>query len=111
MRLGKEDPNLTEMSNTADWKLILFVQNTLSRDQMTELIKKLNRYLHSVRAISFINLGSFEGSFHQEIVQEGVNGKRKDISTTEEAPAPNNNKNPRGRKTLQIPHQKKEGHR
>jgi len=93
---GKEDPNLTEMSSTAGWKLILFAQNTLSRDQMMELIKKQNRYLHSVRAISFINLGSLEDLFHQEIVLEGVYGKRTDILTTEEAPAPNNNKKSTG---------------
>ena len=52
---------------------------------MTKLIQKQNSYLHSVRAISFINLGFLEGSFHQEIEQEGVNGKRKGISRTKES--------------------------
>jgi len=96
MKLGREDPNLTEMSNTADWKLVSFAQNTLLRDQLTELIKKKHRYLHNVRAISFINLGSLEGSFHQELVREGVNGKRKGTSTTEEAPAPIENEKSTG---------------
>ena len=64
MKLGKEDPKLTEISNTEDWKLIHFAQNTLSRDQMMEPMKKQNRYLHSVREISFINLGFLEGLFH-----------------------------------------------
>jgi len=63
LEMGKDDPRLTEMSNTGDWKLILFAQNTLSRDQMTEIMKKQNRYLHEVKAISFIHLGSLEGSF------------------------------------------------
>ena len=74
---GREDPNLTEMSNTGDWKLIPFAQNTLSRDQMTELIQKQNRYLHDVHAISFINIGSLEGSFRQEIGLENGGGSGK----------------------------------
>ena len=70
LKLGKNDPRLTNMSNTGDWKLIPFAQNTLSCDQMTELIKKQNRYLHEVTAISFINLGSLEGSFSSVIEEE-----------------------------------------
>ena len=50
--------------------------------------KKQNRYLHDVRAISFINLGSLESSFYQELARGGGNGKRKDITPTGEAPAP-----------------------
>ena len=56
LKKGRDDPRLTEMSNTAEWKLIPFAQNTLSRDQMTELIKKQNQYLHQVHAISLINM-------------------------------------------------------
>lgn len=63
LKLGREDPQLTDMSSTGDWKVIPFAQNTLSRDQMTELMKKQDRYLHEVRAISFINIGSLEGFF------------------------------------------------
>lgn len=37
---GRDDPTLTEMSNTDDWKLIPFAQNILSRDQMTIMINK-----------------------------------------------------------------------
>ena len=55
LKKGRDDLNLTAMSNTGEWKLILFAQNTLSRDQMTNLIKKQNRYLHEVHAIFFIN--------------------------------------------------------
>ena len=51
------------MSNTAEWKLIPFAQNTILRDQMAELLKKQNRYLHQVHAISFINIRSLEGTF------------------------------------------------
>jgi len=63
LKLGSEDLCLTDMSNTGDWKLIPVAQNTISRDYITELIKKQNRYLHEVKAIYFINLGSLEGSF------------------------------------------------
>jgi len=63
LKMGRDDPRLTEMSNTGDWKLIPFAQNTLSRDQMTEIMKKKNRYLHKVKAISLINLDSLKGSF------------------------------------------------
>jgi len=63
LNLGREDPQLTDLSNTGDWKLIPFAQNTL-----TELITKQHLYLHEVKAISFINLESLEGSFRLEIV-------------------------------------------
>ena len=45
-----------------------------------------------MKAISFINLGSLEGSFWQEIAQEGVGTKRKNPDDTVEAtpPVPNN---------------------
>jgi len=56
LKLGREDLRLTETSNTGDWKLIPVAQNTISRDQMTEIIKKQNRYLHEVTAIYFINI-------------------------------------------------------
>ena len=36
---GNEDETLTSMSNTAEWKLIPFANNILSRDQMTALVK------------------------------------------------------------------------
>ena len=36
---GNEDERLTSMSNTAEWKLIPFANNTLSRDQMTAMGK------------------------------------------------------------------------
>jgi len=65
LKKGQDDPNLTAMSNTGKWKLIPFTQNTLLRNQMTELIKKQNIYLHEVHAISFINIGSLEGSFQK----------------------------------------------
>jgi len=71
LKMGRDDPRLTAMSNTGDWKLIPFAQNTLSRDQMTEIIIKQNRYLHEMKAISFINLGSLEGSFRQDM-HDGV---------------------------------------
>ena len=82
IKMGRDDPRLTPMSNTGDWKLILFAQNTLSQDQMTEIMKKQNRYLHNMKAVSFINLGSLEGSFRQEIVQEGMGTKRKNPDET-----------------------------
>ena len=69
------------MSNTAEWKLIPFAQNTISRDQMTTLIQKQNKYLHETHAISFINVGSLEGSFWNTKVE--VSGKRK-MSSDEE---------------------------
>ena len=72
----KGDTILTEMSNTAECKLIPFAQNTLSRNQMIELIKKQNMYLHQVHAISFINIGSLEGSFQSGKRTEG-GSKRK----------------------------------
>ena len=75
LKKGREDPNLTDMSNTAEWKLIPFAQNTISRDQMTTLIQKQNKYLHETHAISFINVGSLEGSFWNTKVE--VSGKRK----------------------------------
>ena len=96
MKLGTDDPKLTDMSNTGEWKLIPFAQNTISRDQMTDLIKKQNRYLHDVRAISFINLGSLEGSFYQESARGGGNGKRKDITPTGEPSPPIANKKSTG---------------
>ena len=40
LKKGSEDTSLTAMSNTAEWKLIPFAQNTLLRNQMMELIKK-----------------------------------------------------------------------
>jgi len=39
-KMGKDDPRLKEMSNMGDWKLIPFTQNTLSCDQMMEIMKK-----------------------------------------------------------------------
>jgi len=83
---------LTDMSNTGDWKLIPFAQNMISRDQMNELIKKQNRYLHEVTVMSFINLGLLEGSFRQEVEQEGGGSKRKSSTDTMKAPLPVPNK-------------------
>ena len=60
---GNKDERLTRMSNTAEWKLIPFANNTLSRDQMKALVKKQNKYLYDVYAISYVNLGSLEGFF------------------------------------------------
>ena len=96
MKLGTDNPKLTDMSNTGEWKLIPFAQNTISRDQMTDLIQKQNRYLHDVRAISFINLGSLEGSFYQETAREGGNGKRKEITQTGDDSSPIVNKKSTG---------------
>ena len=63
---------------------------------MTELIKKQNRYLHEVTAIAFINLGSLEGSFRQEVEQEGGGSKRKISTDIVEAPPPVPNKKAAG---------------
>ena len=84
LKLRRDDPRLTAMSNTGYWKLIPFAQNTLSRDQMTEIMKKQNRYLHEMKAISFINLGSLEGSFRQDFMQDGAGTKRKNPDDTVE---------------------------
>ena len=79
---GEDDPNLTDMSNTAGWKLIPFTQNTLLRYQTTELIQRQNKYLHEVHAILFINIRSLEGSFWQEIQSAG--GSKRKLSVTGE---------------------------
>ena len=71
LKKGSDNTSLTEMSNTAEWKLIPFAQNTLSRDQATELIKKQNWYLHQAHAILFINIGSLDGSFQSGKRTEG----------------------------------------
>ena len=57
---GHADETLTALSDTAEWKLTPFAHNTLSRDQMTELIQKQNQYLHGVHEISCINFESLE---------------------------------------------------
>ena len=44
---------------------------------MKEIIKKQNRYLHGVTAISFINLGSLEGSFSSVSEEETEFEKKK----------------------------------
>ena len=76
---GNEDERLTCMSNTAEWKLIPFANNTLSRDQMTALVKKQNKYLHDVHAIPFINLGSLEGKFYAtDALRKGFKRKKDD---------------------------------
>ena len=108
LKMRRDDPRLTAMSNTGDWKLIPFAQNTPSRDQMTEIIKKQNRYLHEMKAISFINLGSLEGSFRQDIMQDGAGTKRKNPDDTVEAttPVPNDDRVVEGAK-----HQKRRKHR
>ena len=61
LKKARDDTNLTAMSNTGKWKLVPFTQNTLSRDQMIELIKNQNIYLQEVHAISLVNIGSLEG--------------------------------------------------
>lgn len=71
IKKGSEDTNITEMSNMVEWKLNPFAQNTLSQDQMMELIKKQNWYLHQVHAISFINIGFLNGSFQKLTINEG----------------------------------------
>jgi len=82
LRQGEDDSNLTNMPNTAGWKLISFAQNTLSRDQTTESIQRQKKHLHKVHAISFINIGSLEGSFTQEIQSAG--GSKRKLSVTGE---------------------------
>lgn len=62
-RKGNKDDRRVSMSNTAGWKLIPFANNTLSRDQMTALVRKQNKYLYDVYVISHINLGSLKGNF------------------------------------------------
>jgi len=84
LKKGWDDPNLTAMSSTGEWKLIPFAQNTLSRDQMTELIKRQSRYLHKVHAISFINIGFLEGSFLQNEENRRGGSKRKSVAAIEE---------------------------
>ena len=56
-----------------------------------EIMKKQNRYLNEMKPISFINLGSLEGLFRQEIVQVGVGTKRKNPDNTVEATPPVSN--------------------
>ena len=59
---------------------------------MAELIKKQNRYLHKVHAISFINIGSLEGSFRQN-EENGRGGiKRKSVAAIEETGEVSNKK-------------------
>jgi len=48
------------MSNIAEWKLITFEQNKLSRDRFTSLINNQNQYLHDVHANLFTNMGSLD---------------------------------------------------
>lgn len=77
LKKGKDDKNLTAMSNTADWKIIPFAQNILSLDQIIELIQKQTQYLHEVHAVSFVNIRSLEGLFGHDTVGEENGGTRK----------------------------------
>ena len=40
LKKGNDDNRVDNMPNMSDWKLFPFANNTLSRDQMTALIKK-----------------------------------------------------------------------
>lgn len=102
LKLGRNDSRLTNMSNTGDWKLIPFAQNTISRDQMTELVKKQNRYLHEVTAISFINLGSLEGSFSSVNEEEPEIREEEIQHASKEAPPVNQSEGGRKRKKAEV---------
>jgi len=59
---------------------------------MTELIKKKNRYLHEVYAISFIHIVSKEGSFRQNDENGRGGSKCKSVVAIEENAEVSNNK-------------------
>jgi len=59
---------------------------------MTELIKKQNRYLHKVHAISFINIGFLEGSFQQNDENGRRGMKRKSVEAIEDTTEVSNKK-------------------
>jgi len=77
LKKGGDDENQTEISNMTDWKLIPFAQNTLSRDQMTELMQKQNQYLHEVHVVSIINVCPLKGLVRQDYGGEDSRVKRK----------------------------------
>lgn len=70
---GNEDERLNNISNTAGWKF-----------QMTALIKKENKYLQDVYAISFINLGSWKDNSTRRMRKIRPQKRKHDDSTYEE---------------------------
>ena len=70
LQKGNIDKTLTAMSNMVELEIIPFTQNSLSQDQMTDLIQKKNQYLHEVHAILCINLDSLEGIFSLDGMKE-----------------------------------------
>ena len=74
---GPSDSNLVLNSNTANFELIPFANNTISSDQTTTLIQKQNDFLHNVKVISVINLGWLEGIFEAKDKRTQDSGGKK----------------------------------
>ena len=68
LKKGPLDPKLVCTSNTGMFKFIPFGKATFNTNQMTQLIKKQNTFLHKTHAISVVNMRYLDGVFRDRIL-------------------------------------------
>ena len=94
---GTNDPKLSLMSNTGEFKFIPFGNKIFTNAQITRLMKKQNHFLHNTHGVSVVNLNLIDGVFeekHKLLNKKKYNSrKRKAESFFEKHSTKNQNKN------------------